>query len=355
MRAVRQSWTKKRTSSATGKMRRADEEMTAGMKRRYGFERFENVNVPNRRRMLVARARAARIFDFSLVLGGSFKAVWCHHITTRIVPMRRDKSMLLAASLLASATPMASAQIIINACGAFLNQPHGTAASLSHTCSSGTGTGSVTVDFPSGELHVKATGVAASPGTASGTYSDTVTIHGSLAQPLQFEIDLDIHGTLSGPASDPNFNGNGDVAAADLEAGNALAFGMSAAILQNYHGNNLPISAFPIETGTGSTFFGGLPADNIHIVLSDMVTVDAAHPSITITASLSAGAAPLTPGVETVDFGNTAVLSIKLPPGFSFTSASGALLTQPVPLPGALGLFGASLLGFFLSRKTRRR
>jgi len=45
------------------------------------------------------------------------------------------------------------------------------------------------------------------------------------------------------------------------------------------------------------------------------------------------------------DASNTAVLSIDLPEGFTYTSGSGVLLTSPVPVPAAVWLFGSSLLG----------
>jgi len=44
------------------------------------------------------------------------------------------------------------------------------------------------------------------------------------------------------------------------------------------------------------------------------------------------------------DASNTAVLSIDLPEGFTYTSGSGVLLTSPVPVPAAAWLFGSSLL-----------
>jgi hypothetical protein len=59
------------------------------------------------------------------------------------------------------------------------------------------------------------------------------------------------------------------------------------------------------------------------------------------------------------DFGNTAFLSIDLPEGLSFTSASGVLLTeQPsngVPEPGSLALVGMAALSMMVAARCRKR
>lgn len=49
-------------------------------------------------------------------------------------------------------------------------------------------------------------------------------------------------------------------------------------------------------------------------------------------------------GGGTADFGNTGRMSLVLPSGFAFTSASGVFLTSPVPLPAPVLLLASGLL-----------
>lgn len=269
--------------------------------------------------------------------------------------MTRKSLMFAALTVLASTTNTASALVIISACGVFTNLQNGTSASDTRNCavSAPTGTGTTSADLATGALRTKATGVSVSAGTAGATFSDTVTIAGNLANPIQFHVLLDVHGAISGPAGDPNFNGNGSLMATDLETKNALAFGSNIVQLRNYDGTNNPLTNFPSPIGTSTEFIGSLVPSNVHLVIDNLVTVDATHPSFVLTASLSSAAAPLTAGVEIVDFGNTASLSILLPNGFTFHSASGVLLSTPVPVPPPFALFATGLFSLFAARRRR--
>jgi hypothetical protein len=88
-------------------------------------------------------------------------------------------------------------------------------------------------------------------------------------------------------------------------------------------------------------------------VLSLSFTVDDAHRAVSITALLMGNAF----NGSFVDFLNTGILSIALPQGLSFTSASGLLLTAtnvaPVPEPSELALMLAGLA--FVATQARRR
>lgn len=53
----------------------------------------------------------------------------------------------------------------------------------------------------------------------------------------------------------------------------------------------------------------------------------------------------------TVDFFNTASISVALPPGFSVTTSSGLPLFAPVPLPAAVWLLGSALGALGLARR----
>lgn len=64
----------------------------------------------------------------------------------------------------------------------------------------------------------------------------------------------------------------------------------------------------------------------------------------------------LTPGVRAqADFSNTATLAIALPPGYTYTSASGVLLTAAaVPEPAAWGLMALGLAALLIRRRQAR-
>lgn len=74
--------------------------------------------------------------------------------------------------------------------------------------------------------------------------------------------------------------------------------------------------------------------------------------AISISAGMGAIADAGSLASALVGFDHTARLSIAAPAGYTFTSASGALLTQPVPVPTSVWLLGSALLG--LKRRRRR-
>lgn len=79
--------------------------------------------------------------------------------------------------------------------------------------------------------------------------------------------------------------------------------------------------------------------------------------TVTVLASLGVNANAASNSVATAGFDHTALLSITMPAGWSFTSSSGSFLTEPpapVPLPGALGFGGAALLSLAHFRRRRR-
>ncbi len=81
-------------------------------------------------------------------------------------------------------------------------------------------------------------------------------------------------------------------------------------------------------------------------VLSVTLDVQEAIPYLVL-----AGIGGTTSSTATIDLGNTATLTFELPAGVTFTSQSGVLLTEPVPLPGGFALLASSLCGLGLLRR----
>jgi len=95
---------------------------------------------------------------------------------------------------------------------------------------------------------------------------------------------------------------------------------------------------------TSLTFVDGL------LVLTAMVP---RNTPITLNTQLNLVFDQLTPGVRAqADFSKTATLSIELPQGYSYTSASGKLLTaSAVPEPSAFALMGLGLAALQIRRR----
>lgn len=113
---------------------------------------------------------------------------------------------------------------------------------------------------------------------------------------------------------------------------------------------------FPLQQGNVEIV--AQSADLFHVILrtTETVFIGEDGKSSGIRVQLSAlGDVSALDGFALIDAENTAQLGIVLPTGYSFSSASGTLLTQPVPIPGALALFAPAVLMTALRARRRRR
>lgn len=109
--------------------------------------------------------------------------------------------------------------------------------------------------------------------------------------------------------------------------------------------------------GGGFGFFSLFCPFQFPLKVQVVRTVSSSNPFLIFTSELNVRAI----NNATVDLSDTALLSIRLPDGYTFESASGVLLTEPpgdgasVPEPGSLLLTGTSLFTFVGVRWWRNR
>lgn len=221
------------------------------------------------------------------------------------------------------------------------------------------------------------------PGESSGTTTfasgmaiakfDDVAHTALITQPTLFQVALEVQGALSG---DPvaTRNGSSTIAlAAELFAsgGNARGGGGATVNYQNdLHGlgvNDAPSLIF--EKSDNIDVISMTLADIHFIVHADIVvnpdTDEDGNPlptsvPVSISGSLGSDTSmhPLNFYGQTTllgraaDFSHTATLSIHIAGGLGFTSDSGVLLTQAVPLPAPLALLAAPVVMIARRRAT---
>ena len=114
---------------------------------------------------------------------------------------------------------------------------------------------------------------------------------------------------------------------------------------------NLVTTEFVGTPAAGSFLNASLTAVDGQLVMTKLVSTNT---PITLSMQLALAFSQLTPGVRSqADFGHTATLSIALPTGYSYSSASGVLLTAAaVPEPGTFGLMALGVVALVL-RRTR--
>lgn len=204
-------------------------------------------------------------------------------------------------------------------------------------------TANASADLASGQLHVFASSDGPAVATAYTHFSDVITI-----APTQGFVDfflatftLTVEGTLTG-----NADGGGT-----LQVGSTID---SATV----GGTAICTAAPTVCSPVPST-----PGGSVTQTLAATIYVDPANPIVFIQPFLFAGANDINGHFlfdesGLANFGDTAQLSIDLPPGFAFTSNSGVLLTEGVqsaPEPATWPLMGAGLAALCACAWRRRR
>jgi len=179
--------------------------------------------------------------------------------------------------------------------------------------------------------------------SAGGGFEDEVTIVGlAPGQTQSITTTLHVRGNFGGESDDTQPS-----MIAQLIAGfPVLSNSEGAAIAElSYDGTNVTLDDSR-SLGSYNVFIDSLAPSAVDITLAAFVNVSALDPTFILSADITTIAdARIESTIVESDFGNTAFLSIDLPPGLSFTSVSGVLLTAPIPVPPAIWLFGSGLIG----------
>jgi len=245
------------------------------------------------------------------------------------------------------------------------------------------GTAEASADLRTGSLHSDSIAEAYHSGPydlAAGAISrpsllDTITIGGGYSGIV--EVRMDVSGAFSLDAPNPATVGtvpNPGVVAFLSTYDGATDLGSASVFVNQYdnafndpNGFEVRLEGFSRTTSGGS--FGSNadpisgdfadPAD-VRFVLTSTFTVTPSTPTFTLSAYLythTAFSKGNVPGdqvlVSEVDFGKSAHLSLDLPEGVSWTSASGVFLTSSVPEPDTGALLAVAMLCLIAGRHLR--
>ncbi|NNM00945.1 MAG: hypothetical protein HKO62_09365 [Gammaproteobacteria bacterium] len=181
------------------------------------------------------------------------------------------------------------------------------------------------------------------PNRAGAGFDDEVTVNGLAPEQTEsITATLRIRGSFSGESDDdlPSL-------VASLIAGfPVVSDSQGAAVVDiTYDGSNVTLDQSRSD-GRYNVFVETLSSSAVDISLAAFVNVRGSDPTFILSSNIATVADARTESTTVIaDFESTAVLSLELPPGLTFTSASGVLLTKPVPVPPAVWLFGSGLLG----------
>ncbi len=197
-----------------------------------------------------------------------------------------------------------------------------TTSSSSLSSASGIGSAQSSADLTTGVLRAYAQedGISGASAAAGAGFWDTLTFSGvtgvNPTATLQFNV--------SGSFADVGFGGACEGYRIGLNTGSTCGSGSGAD-----------------PFGSGATILGsGDPSE----VLSLLIPL--ANNTPTEIAVALGAAANGSLNIATADLYDPPTVSlIDLPPGVTYTSASGVFLTSPVPLPPALWLFGSGMIG----------
>jgi len=224
-------------------------------------------------------------------------------------------------------------------------------------------------DLGTGELKVNATGFSRQPYTnafiaqATAAMSDVLTIVGPGNQPIPISLFMTVDGLHGTPAASAGegravsfvrgrLDVGSDFETAELQR--ATSYDATGAVISNVlTGVRDWVGAQPLP-GTSNEF---------SMVMQFDTTITPNVPfSFASEIFASVSYAPPNPNVALLatpilaDFGNTAVLSIVLPPSYDLTSQSGVFLAGPIPEPHvwAMMIAGTVCVGCALCRRARR-
>ena len=213
----------------------------------------------------------------------------------------------------------------------------------------GTATATASADQASGQLKIDVKADGNTAASARAGFGDVITViptSGFTALTFQITAEIEITGTISG-----NSDGGGIL--------QLQSFVENITINGDVMCTADPLVCSPLSQ---------TPAGNVDQILTATIDVLTSNPMVFLQDTLFAAVNCInssclhTQSGET-DFSHTAQLSLILPPGFTFTSASGVLLTNAptepgpttVPEPSTLPLFIAGLLGLVGIAGRRRR
>lgn len=233
-------------------------------------------------------------------------------------------------------------------------------ATLNHVV----GTSAGTADLHSGTLRSRSTAQALSFGSdliRSGGYSsvklyDTITMEGGFTGTVELRMLVD-GSFFTTDAVNPNVMGSEMSAKLlGLSGTGGLVANTLVDVTQYNDGevgiqNQGVVGSGVITTNASGTLNLFDPA-NVQVGISVFFSVTPSSPTFSFRADLATSSGlGFTDPVNQVkqawtDFGNTAQLSLIVPEGVTWQSASGAFLVPaPVPVPAAVWLFGSGLLG----------
>lgn len=194
-----------------------------------------------------------------------------------------------------------------------------------------------------GEIYNEEPGIVAG-GRNMASITDTVTVLGDLTGGVKIDVVLNVEGSFTGTSDGLQMHAQlWDLIGPYSTQANAGA-------------------STSYDVGTTASGFGDWDVDfisdqpgNVEVLLAISFLVTPENNDFTFRALLATECCVASPhyasGVASADFGNTARLGIIMPEGYSFTSESGALLSE-VPLPPTAWLFLSAIGGLgWIKRK----
>lgn len=210
---------------------------------------------------------------------------------------------------------------------------------------------SASASLARGELKAFASGSAVRPpfdqcytneAEAHAILRDRVTVEGDIPSGSVLRIVVSVHGSIAPDFGDNPFSDNSNGTFGRLDFGSDVINGSGA--------QRSFIHSFQSGPCVG---FGGRAGCTQGLDFNQTFSVEMPISNDARTAFFTIGLNAFSRGAAQANFGNTAHVGFELPAGLSFTSQSGVLLSQAVPLPAPFPLLGVTLAGLALARRRR--